>query len=715
MIRAVDARCGTTAYIDSDLSTPRTEIPMVRSPAFTVRTAAPVLALLLFVPRAGAGQEGISPSFRDVISLETVGSPAISPEGGSVAFTVRRTDWEENGYDTEIWLWTEGSDPWQVTRTADGSSTSPAWSPDGSWLAFLADRGEDRQVHVLPMAGGEAVPVTAVEGGVDAFEWSPEGDRLAILVTEPESDSAEARTETYGAFEVEDAEYRTSHLWVVAVDPSSEPAEPRRLTGAEDPGAFTVSGGFRWSPDGESIAFGHRPDPLINSWMRSDLSVVDVASGASRPLVEAPGSQSGPIWSPDGDWVLFGAGHPDTTRAFFLNSELARVPAEGGEPEVLTADFDEDVSAVAWVPEGIVFTAWQGVRRRPFRLDPETRAIQELAAEPFSVWSVDFTPDGRRVAFTAEDPTTLTEVYRAGEGWRGERLTDMTSQIAEWDLGTSEVVTWTSEDGTEIEGILRKPADYDPSRAYPLLVTIHGGPTGVSRPSAVSGYVYPHSQWLARGALVLEPNYRGSAGYGEDFRRLNVRNLGVGDAWDVLSGVEHLVDEGIAHPDSLGAMGWSQGGYISAFLTTTTDRFRAISVGAGISDWVTYYVNTDIHPFTRQYLRATPWEDPEIYATTSPMTYITDAETPTLIQHGEFDRRVPIPNAYKLYQGLQDMGVPTRLVVYKGFGHGITKPKERLAATWHNWQWFGRWIWGEEVDLPLEMEEPEPEDTTATP
>jgi dipeptidyl aminopeptidase/acylaminoacyl peptidase len=157
-------------------------------------------------------------------------------------------------------------------------------------------------------------------------------------------------------------------------------------------------------------------------------------------------------------------------------------------------------------------------------------------------------------------------------------------------------------------------------------------------------------------------------------------------------------------PDRMAAMGWSQGGYISAFLTTNTDRFRAISVGAGISNWVTYYVNTDIHPFTRQYLEANPWDDPEIYAKTSPMTAIKNAKTPTLIQHGEFDKRVPIPNAYELYQGLQDQGVETKLIVYKGFGHGINKPKERLAAIWHNWQWFARHIWEEEVEIPLEKD-----------
>jgi dipeptidyl aminopeptidase/acylaminoacyl peptidase len=151
-------------------------------------------------------------------------------------------------------------------------------------------------------------------------------------------------------------------------------------------------------------------------------------------------------------------------------------------------------------------------------------------------------------------------------------------------------------------------------------------------------------------------------------------------------------------------MGWSQGGYISAFLTTHTNKFKAISVGAGISNWMTYYVNTDIHPFTRQYLESTPWSDPEVYAKTSPMSSINNATTPTLIQHGEFDKRVPIPNAYELYQGLQDVGVPTRLIVYKGFGHGISKPKERLAAVWHNWQWFLKYIWDEEVEVPVEKD-----------
>jgi dipeptidyl aminopeptidase/acylaminoacyl peptidase len=209
-----------------------------------------------------------------------------------------------------------------------------------------------------------------------------------------------------------------------------------------------------------------------------------------------------------------------------------------------------------------------------------------------------------------------------------------TDQLKGWPLLANEVIQWKSRDGAAIEGILLKPANYDEKKKYPLLVVIHGGPTGVDRPEPTPNYVYPIMQWCEKGALVLRVNYRESAGYGEKFRSLNVRNLGVGDMWDVLSGIDYLNKKGIIDTTRMGCMGWSQGGYISAFLTTHTTIFKAISVGAGIS------------------------------------------------------HRVPISDAYELYRGLQDRHIPSRLIIYKGFGHGITKPRERLAAIWHNWQWF---------------------------
>jgi dipeptidyl aminopeptidase/acylaminoacyl peptidase len=259
------------------------------------------------------------------------------------------------------------------------------------------------------------------------------------------------------------------------------------------------------------------------------------------------------------------------------------------------------------------------------------------------------------------------------------------------------VVQWKSTDGTPIEGVLIKPADFEPGRKYPLLVVIHGGPTGVDTPVLSADRYYPIERFAAKGAVILKVNYRGSAGYGAKFRALNVRNLGVGDYQDVISGVDYLIAKGIADKDRVASMGWSEGGYISAFITCYSDRFKAVSVGAGISDWLTYYVNTDIHPFTRQYLKATPWEDLEIYRKTSPITYVSRAKTPTLIQQGEQDKRVPPPNSYELYQALKDRNVPVKLVFFKGFGHGINKPKQQRALMEQNYDWFSKYIWGEEV------------------
>jgi dipeptidyl aminopeptidase/acylaminoacyl peptidase len=325
------------------------------------------------------------------------------------------------------------------------------------------------------------------------------------------------------------------------------------------------------------------------------------------------------------------------------------------------------------------------------------------------------TADGESAAFTVGSPTALGEVAISRIApWAPRVLTTMSSQIAGWTLGTREVIQWTSKDGTIVEGVLIKPANFDPSRTYPLLCVIHGGPTGTDRAVLPDARYYPVDLWAARGALVLKVNYRGSAGYGEKFRMLNVRNLGVGDAWDVLSGVDYLIGKGWVDPSKVASMGWSQGGYISAFLTTSTTRFAAISVGAGISNWATYYFSTDITPFTINYLGTDPAMDPAIYAKTSPMTYVKQAKTPTLIQHGELDRRVPIANAYELRQGLEDRGVPVEMVVYKGFGHGITKPKSQRAVMEHNFGWFNHWIWGDPMpDFVSLAAGPAPVDSTA--
>ncbi|MBI3401081.1 MAG: S9 family peptidase [Acidobacteria bacterium] len=635
-----------------------------------------------------------APSVDQILSLKRAGSPELSPDGRYVAYTVRATNWDENAYETEIWLADTATGATRQLTNGKKSSQSPAWSPDGARIAFISDRTDKRQLYVINPAGGEADALTTLEDGVGSFAWSPDGTRIAYTATEPRSAAVKDRDKKYGEFQIVEQDYRMTHLFVLDV--------ATRATRALTSGAFTV-GAFSWSPDGTRIAFDHQVNASPASSGSSDISIVTVADGAVRPLVTQDGPDAHPVWSPDGARIAF-----ETSMAsphfYYVNRRIAAVPAGGGAPSVLTAAFDEDPSIVAWKPNGLFFSASQRTYASLFRLEVTSGAIARLAPSDTSVnTSFSLSSDGSKVAFLSADATSIADVdvaalstTSAGSLASPKKLSDANSQTRSWSMGTLEVVSWTSQDGATIEGVLHKPANFDASRKYPLLVVIHGGPTGISRAVPFANTTYPVDVWVPRGVLVLEPNYRGSAGYGEKFRALNVRNLGIGDAWDVLSGVDALISRGIVDPDRVGAMGWSQGGYISAFLTThDSARFKAISVGAGISDWMTYYVNTDIHPFTRQYLKATPWEDPGIYAKTSPITYIKQAKTPTLIQHGATDQRVPLPNAYELYQGLLDNKVPAKLIVYQGFGgigHGPSKPKSQRATMDHNLEWFDQYL-----------------------
>ena len=647
---------------------------------------------------AGALHAAGVPTIDESLSMKSVSAPRISPDGRYVAYHGGSTNWEDNEFVTQIWVAsTVTGERYQLT-SGKKSATGPQWSPDSKRIAFVSDRDGKRQIYLISPAGGEATQLTAEEGGVGAIAWSPDGSTIAFTSSGPDAKAKKDRKDKYGDFEIVGGDYTMSHLWMVKV-PEELPSDPKklpkadRLTSGEQ---FTV-GAFSWSPDGKRIAFAAQRDPDLGSSDTEQLYVLDLADLHVKKLLSANGPNGNPKWSPDGRQIAYVTSNGSPS-FYYTNRNIAVIPAEGGTPTILTGDFDEDPNLVAWGSDGIYFTSQQKTASQIFLLDPATKKVRRLSAPAdFSAGAPTFTKDYRTMAATGAAPNHFTEVFTSPVAEFSPRiLTDVAAQYKDYKLGSREVVQWKSSDGTTIEGVLIKPADYDASRKYPLLVVIHGGPTGVDTPLLGPDRTYPVERFAAKGALILKPNYRGSAGYGAKFRALNVRNLGIGDYEDVISGVDFLIAKGMVDKDRVASMGWSQGGYISAFITCYSDRFKAVSVGAGISDWMTYYVNTDIHPFTRQYLKGTPWDDPEIYRKTSPITYVSRAKTPTLIQHGDQDKRVPPPNAFELYQALRDRNVPAKLILYKGFGHGIDKPKQQRAVMEHNYEWFSKYIWGEE-------------------
>jgi dipeptidyl aminopeptidase/acylaminoacyl peptidase len=655
------------------------------------------LALTIFIAAAlrstHAADGPKAPTIDDLLNLKTVAGSQISPDGQAVAYGVSEADFEHDAFVTQIWIARPGAPPFQLTR-GQKSANGFRWSPDSRWVAFLSSRAGDKaQIFAIRPDGGEAIQLSNVEAGVDSFEWSPDGARIAFTASEAETKEQKDRKERLGDYSIVRREYSFAHLYTLDVAAAMKaPVAGTSHTSGHD---YTVQD-FDWSPDGTRIAFAATLNPDLIQGGTSDIYVVDLKTDKPVKIVSQAGPDNSPLWSPDGTRIAFQSamGRSDF---FHSNSRIAVVAATGGAVTSLSDSFDEDPSLIAWVGDRIWFQGLQKTTGHLFAVDLATKAVTR-ASKPDGLIGSGFTlsKDGSKVAFTAASPTSMTEVFLGGADFAGPaKLTDMSAQLAPFAVGSREVISWKSKDGTTIEGVLIKPKDFSPSRKYPLLVVTHGGPTGIDRPTLLETRYYPVDIWVDRGALVLKTNYRGSAGYGEKFRQLNVKNLGVGDAWDVTSGIESLVAKGWVDPARVGCMGWSQGGYISAFLTTSTTACAAVSVGAGISDWATYYYNTDITPFTIQYLGANPADDPAIYGKTSPITYIKQAKTPTLIQHGENDRRVPIANGYELRQALEDRHVPVEMVVYKGFGHGITKPKAMRAVMSHNLSWFNHYIFGD--------------------
>ncbi len=416
--------------------------------------------------------------------------------------------------------------------------------------------------------------------------------------------------------------------------------------------------------------------------------------------------------SPDGQELLFS--YQGRDEKMYTIPELwvieRQKALQAATPQAFTsglhnrsAVLDEEALDVAWVKTGLFASYPEGTVVNLARLE-EDGHITNLDLGGLGLQtSFDIAENGR-VALIGSSATHFPEVYLADTDLAGkpQRLTDFTDALAGWELGSVETIRWRSRDGVEIEGVLRKPANFDPAKKYPLVFVVHGGPTWFSTAYQISSEeltYYPVIQFLEKDVLVLKPNYRGSTGRGQAFMELNVNNLGVGDLWDLESAIDHLVSRGWVDPERVGCMGWSQGGYISAFVGLHSERFKAVSVGAGISDWYTYHISNDIPDFTTDYLSGSPFRDRELYIKTAPISNLTNAKTPMLIQHGSEDQRVPVSNATELYRGLKEMGVPVELFIFPGMAHPITKPRENHAVMHQNLTWFSHYLLGDDLNL----------------
>jgi dipeptidyl aminopeptidase/acylaminoacyl peptidase len=660
----------------------------------------PMLALAgLCIASLAAAQSPHVFSLDDLAKLRRVSDPDLSPDGSRVAYEVHTTNPKEDRHETHIWM--TGWDGKETVRLTSGkeSESTPRWSPDGRYLAFLSarsDQNEASQIWLLPLGGGEAERVTELPGGVDDFDWAPDSRRLVLVVHDPDPEPAEKEGRRKAStkpividrfqFKLDVSGYldaRHDHLQILD-------RETRKLE-------VLTSGPYddelpSWSPDGKTIAFVSKrvPDPdRTDNW---DVFAVDARAGAApRRLTAFEGADNEPdwesrlSWSPDGKWIAYLQGGPDKLIYYGLH-RLAVVSAAGGAERVLTPDLDLNVLSPRFTPDGKAIT---------FLLE-EDQAVH-LARIPFGGGKVERLVDGRRVlssfttsrdgriAVLAGDARTPAEAYAAEKG----DLRALTRQNAEWiadlKLGAIEETKFKSKDGTEIHGFLVKPPDYQPGKKYPAVLRIHGGPVGQFENSFDEEW-----QWFAsNGYVVVAANPRGSSGRGEKFQAAIYADWGHRDVEDVLAAVDDAVARGIADPDRLAVGGWSYGSMMTNYVIASTPRFKAATSGAGSSNALAEY-GTD--QYIREYEQelGTPWKNVENYLRVSyPFFHADRITTPTLFLCGDADFNMPLLNTEQMYQALKSLGVPTELVIYPGQHHGIRKPsfqRDRLEryVAWYD-------------------------------
>ena len=636
-------------------------------------------------------------SIEEIISVPSLSSPNISDDGKRVAFVKKTPNWKDNTYQNRGWIYEKEKGHCYPLTTIDIESTIPLWSPNSRDIAYLSlvDDGENKknQIFVKSLDRSSEVQITDEKEGISNFKWAPSGNGFYYIAQSKEPEAVKKRKERYGDYHHIGKEYDNNCLYFIEIKNRDEKRVVHQLTDGKD---FHIHE-FDISNDGQKIVFMATPSSNMEDFINGDLYILDMKAGASQKLNRDKLLGSSVCFSPDGSKICYSASmmEKEYYKNHIQDSTIEIFDMNHGEIIQPLIDFDSTVLPLQWTAKGILIR-WQDKTNYVIGLLCEDGTV-DILSENVDCFIMDasITKDGNHIAYNKAITNETFEIYLDDQ-----KITNENSIFNGKLKSNREIISWQSSDGLEIEGVFSTPVDFDANKKYPLLVVIHGGPAWASFPifSDCFNEKYPIEQFIEKGFIVLEPNYRGSSGYGNDFLKANYRKQGIADYDDVLSGVDYLVDKGIVDKDRVGVMGWSNGGYISAFCSTYSSRFKAISVGGGITNWRTHYVNTDIPYYIRMYLGNDPWNDPEIYSETSPMTYIKSACTPTLIQHGEMDARVPTPNAYELYQGLRDMEVETELIIFKGMAHSSDQPGMNVAIMKQNLMWFSHYILGENIE-----------------
>ena len=623
------------------------------------------------------------------MKIKSISQTEISNDGKSIAYVVREPIMEgkKSEYLSQIWVTDiESKENIQYTFNQK-SSSSPKFSPDGKKIAFLSSRSGKNQIWIMNTLGGEARMLTKEKKGVRSIKWSPDGKMISFLKsdddTEDEIKSKENKTDVI----LVDKNFKYSHIYSYHFDEDTV----TKVTS----GNYSVNS-FDYSPNGKKIIFSHQEDTNINTgFINTDISVIDSDGKNLRLLVDRPGRDGNPIFSGDGNKFAFiSSGGKQESIGL---GDVFLYDLKNDVINKLANTFNRSSNIISWTSddENLIISESVKTTGQLLLLPTNGDGYISWSKEKYNngvISSVVKSKFSEKIVLCYENLNTPVEVYISETNKPSfEKISDI-NNLKYPKLSKTEIISWKSYDGKEIEGILTYPKNYKKGSKYPVILQIHGGPAGVfsERFNGRPG-IYMTEYFSEKGYITIKPNPRGSTGYGKEFRYANYKDWGYGDYEDVVSGVDKVIEMGIGDPDRQFVMGWSYGGYLTSFIVTKTNRFKAASMGAGLPNLISMVTTTDIQDYLVAHMGAEFWEDYDTYEKHSAIYQIKNTKTPTQIIHGSNDLRVPFTQGQEFYRALDRLGVDTEMVVYPRTPHGPREPKFLMDVSDRILTWFEKY------------------------